>query len=393
MDPAAIQKTNQNQPALPNSPEILLLMRLAWWPLALVVAYQWIYVVFFIYTLRLENSIFLIAMPAGFFILAGLLFFRRPRDPLAILTSLMLIYLGPYLVVGTASEMELSPGWLIPSHLLQVLAVLLIVLFLYTFPNGVFVPGWGRWVVLAFAILAYAGVFFIDSTSFLIVYLFLLGGLSGLACQVYRYRYISMPFEKQQTKWVVLGLAGVILTVAVWFFVFVPKGYYTAKEIPPGNLAFYTFAILPLTLPLGITVSVLRYRLWDINLIIRRTLIYSALTGLLALIYFGGVVVLQTFLGSLSQVNNSTFITVFSTLLIAALFSPLRRQVQKVIDHRFYRRKYDAEQALAAFAAAAREDVDFERLTVELLGVVQETMQPESISLWLIPVKSPKSNE
>ncbi|GAH34212.1 unnamed protein product, partial [marine sediment metagenome] len=137
--------------------------------------------------------------------------------------------------------------------------------------------------------------------------------------------------------------------------------------------------------------SILRYRLWDIDILIRRTLVYAVLTALLLILYFGSVVLLQQFFRALTG-QDSPIVIVISTLVIAALFSPLRNRVQNIIDRRFYRRKFDAQQALAAFAATARDEVDLDHLQVELVSIVQETMQPEQVSLWLRPTRfSPKT--
>jgi hypothetical protein len=137
----------------------------------------------------------------------------------------------------------------------------------------------------------------------------------------------------------------------------------------------------------GLALAVLRYRLYDIDIIIRKTLVYVVLTALLALVYFGLVILLQSVFESISG-QQSPIVIVISTLVIAALFAPLRRQVQDFIDRRFFRKKYDAQQVLAQFAQTARDETDMDMLTAELVSVVQETIQPEFISVWLKPVRS-----
>ena len=142
-------------------------------------------------------------------------------------------------------------------------------------------------------------------------------------------------------------------------------------------------AVAGLALPLALAVGILRYRLFDIDVIIRKTTSYAILTALLALVYFGSVVVLQRLLAPVT--GESTAAVVLSTLLIAALFLPLRRRVQATIDRRFFRKKYDAEKVLQQFAATARDETDLDALTAELLRVIQETMEPEHVSVWLKP--------
>jgi hypothetical protein len=189
-----------------------------------------------------------------------------------------------------------------------------------------------------------------------------------------RYRR-SGVVEREQLKWFLSACAFFIAAYAT-------GGFSSIGEDRPNwagvwlNLAF-------ILLPVSIGIAILRYRLFDIDIIIRRTVTYSILTGLLALIYFGGVVLVQQLTRSITA--SSDLAIAVSTLIIAALFFPLRRRVQNAIDRRFYRRKYDAAKTLAAFGVTVRDEVELEKLTSELLNVVSETMQPEHISLWLKP--------
>jgi hypothetical protein len=137
-------------------------------------------------------------------------------------------------------------------------------------------------------------------------------------------------------------------------------------------------------LPVAVGIAVLRYRLYDIDIIINRTLVYGSLTATLVALYFGGIVVLQRIFVALTG-QQSTLAVVASTLLIAALFNPLRRRIQSFIDRRFYRRKYDARKTLEDFSVKLRDETDLDALEDDLVGVVTGTMQPAHVSLWLRP--------
>ena len=152
-----------------------------------------------------------------------------------------------------------------------------------------------------------------------------------------------------------------------------------------------TYAVLSsfTLVPIAVGIAVLKYRLYEIDIIINRTLVYVSLTVMLVALYLGGIVVLQRFFVLLTG-QQSTLAVVASTLLIAALFTPLRRAIQSFIDRRFYRRKYDARKTLEAFSARLRDETDLEALNGELVGVVRETMQPAHVSLWLRPETAQK---
>ena len=144
--------------------------------------------------------------------------------------------------------------------------------------------------------------------------------------------------------------------------------------------------------PVAIGFAVLKYRLYDIDLLINRTLVYGSLTTTLVALYFVVIVLLQRLFVLLTG-QQSTLAVVASTLLIAALFNPLRRRIQSFIDRRFYRSKYDARKTLEAFSATLRDETDLDALSNDLVGVVRETMQPAHVSLWLRPESAPKGEQ
>ncbi len=145
------------------------------------------------------------------------------------------------------------------------------------------------------------------------------------------------------------------------------------------------------SIPVSMGIAILRYRLYEIDLIINRTLVYGALTAILVVLYFGGIVISQRVLVSLTG-QESTLAVMASTLLIAALFNPLRRRIQSFVDRRFYRNKYDARKTLEAFSATLRDETDLRALNNEIVKVVRETMQPAHVSLWLRPDTASKKD-
>jgi hypothetical protein len=210
-----------------------------------------------------------------------------------------------------------------------------------------------------------------DFTSFILV-AGILGSILSLIIRFLR----SRGDERTQMKWLVYTA---VMSISFMLLLSLVLGEDSLF------LGIFSSAI-PIYLTIAIGIAILRHRLFDIDIIIRRTLQYALLTGLLILVYFGLVITLQNIYASFSN-QQSPIIIVISTLVIAALFNPLRSRVQDFIDRRFYRRKYDAQRALETFAATARDEVDMENLTTETLRVVEESLQPESISIWLNPVE------
>jgi hypothetical protein len=193
---------------------------------------------------------------------------------------------------------------------------------------------------------------------------------------------VDDPTERAQIRWVAWGsliTSAGALTGGLMAFL----GLLGAN--PLTDFLFYRLPFL--AFPLALAIAILRYHLFDIDILINGTLVYGLITAVLALVYFGSVVLLQALWRILTGQQQSVIVTVISTLAIAALFNPLRRRVQNMIDRRFYRHKYDAEKTLAAFSVTVREDAyaDLDKLTEAVLAVVEETMQPAHVSLWLRP--------
>jgi hypothetical protein len=341
---------------------------------------------------QLFQSIFLVSrmIPMlSFFAVGAIIFWRKSNDWIAFLLSLML-------TLWTVEGIQNLGGFMPTVNTLYAIVNSIFAVFPFLFPNGRFVPRWTRWLAIPFILMWFPIAFpsvlpslGAQTSNFIFsVYLpvtgafwFLIAGYSV----IYRYVRVSTTSERQQTKWVVVGLLSSVIILIPFVVV---EGVFPPTQPSPARLTFMYLVFIPVSalsylfLPLGIGFSILRYRLYDIDIIIRRTLIYSILTIMLALVYWGAVVVLQQVLRPIIGAD-SDFAIIISTLAIAALFNPLRNRVQGTIDHRFYRRKYDAHQVLERFAQTARDEVELEKLTGELLNVVDETMQPTNVSLWL----------
>ena len=209
--------------------------------------------------------------------------------------------------------------------------------------------------------------------------------LCSVASLVVRFRRSSGE-ERQQMKWLTYAAAAYFATLLLVMSLPADSAWYRAVD----SLSTLVLA----GLPVAVGIAILKYRLYEIDLIINRTLVYGSLTLMLALIYFGGVATTQAIFGALTgQEEQPQLAVVVSTLVIAALFMPLRRRIQSFIDRRFYRRKYDARKTLEAFSTKLRDETDLEALSDDLVGVVRETMQPAHVSLWLRPEAPPKGTQ
>ncbi len=340
-----------------------------------------------IYAFVLDMLVTLLYLGIG-----ALIFWHRSADRMGLFVSLLLLTFGcfgPDLVhANSLSGDSLLGLFSLPLILLQWPALGFL---FYTYPDGRFVPRWS-WALgflfiiqFGFYILPYPYNFdnwptLVNLAEQLIVYGSTVGTL------VYRYFAVASPLQRQQIKWLAFGF--------VWSFLVLGLAYALLPLLfpalsQPSSLYQLTRPLSEilayLIIPLAIGVALLRYRLWDIDTLINKALVYGVLTALLAALYAGLILGLESLAGALTGVADQPVALVISTLAIAALFLPLRRRIQAAIDRRFYRRKYNAEQTLAAFSAALRSEVDLGQVSERLLAAVQETMQPEHASLWLRP--------
>jgi hypothetical protein len=328
-------------------------------------------------------------------VVGALIYWRRSDDRMALLVSMFLVSFGPVAVDTTDAEALISsqPAWWLPVLGVNIVGNVSAVLFFLLFPSGRFAPRWTRWLAVAFCTFQVTDLLienlFPELYSRLpalemVAFLVFVGIVVSLVwSQTYSYRRFSSPVQRRQTKWVVFGTT---LAVAGTFPFQVPVDLSLVDGDTPLRLLLLRtgFSMSFLLVPLSISVAVLRSHLFDIDVLINRTLVYGSLTAMLIGLYFGGIVVLQWLFIVLTG-EKSTLAVVASTLVIAALFNSLRRRTQSFIDRRFYRNKYDAAKTLEAFSATLRDETDLDALSDDLVGVVRETMQPEHVTLWLRP--------
>jgi hypothetical protein len=332
-------------------------------------------------------AVLCVAVSVLYWLLGLLIFWRKSGEWIGLFVSLLLVTFSSIGFLGFNLPAQAPP-------LFQTLAQIItyglmwpaMLVFFFTFPTGRFTPRWTWAAFVPFFVVTMLSS--LPLTSPLVPgAAVILTSLLPIGVQTYRYVRVYDAVEQQQTKWFVFGLSVVFLLVII-------QGLFQA--LAPGSSAAHAgyqlfngpfWLLLWTILLLSVSIPILRYRLWDIDVIINRTLVYGSLTVLLVALYVGLILSLQALVSAVTgSFSEQPLAIVASTLVIAALFQPLRRRLQNIIDRRFYRRKYDASKVVAAFSATLRTEVDVDTLREHLTAVVQETMQPSHVSLWVRPL-------
>ncbi len=330
-------------------------------------------------------------------LVGALIFWHKSNDRMGLFVSLLLITFGCLGVDEVHINVLSNPP--LPILLFGYLVLFLqwpaLGFFFYLFPDGRFVPRWS-WL-LGFLFVVQLGFYLVpypydiphwplatQLLDLLVVY------GSAVGTQVYRYFAVATQLQRQQIKWLSFGFGATLLITllgeaasAIFPDLNAPNSWYQLGSLLGNPLDLFCAYIF---LPVTIGIALLRYRLWDIDVLINRALVYGLLTGILLALYIGLVLGGQALLVGMIG-NSNGAVLVVSTLVVAALFQPLRRRIQTIIDRRFYRSKYDAARILAAFSATLQNEVDLAQLQERLVEVVTETMQPEHVSFWLCKVK------
>jgi hypothetical protein len=313
-------------------------------------------------------------------VIACVLFLRRSDNIMALLAGafIMVNVTSVLVATNTGANPADAPVWLQALTAVPVLAVYYS--FFLLFPTGRFVPRW-TWMLIPLWVVAIltldAGG---DSLEWLVVSYPLFYG-AAIIFQIYRYRQVSTAVERQQTKWVAFGLVATLVANQVFWL---PSSLTPLGTTLYQPVSYLVFILTKLLVPITFFIAIQRYRLYEIDRIINKALVYGVLTGILGAIFVGGVISLQALVRTVTG-QDSPVALVASTLLIAGLFQPIRSRIQKTIDRRFYRSKYDAQRTLASFSASLRQEVSLTELQQRLIGVVNQTMQPARVYLWIAP--------
>lgn len=294
-------------------------------------------------------------------------------------------------VTPTLDALDGGPALLHFVSMIQAVGLIFAIHFFLLFPDGRFVPRWtllssAFWIAytLAWAVFPDAWFSLINpfQVPFVVFAALMFGWVSGLVAQAIRYRSYASPEECRQVKWVIIAVAS---AVAGYGAVYLPGVFIPDEGLP--RVAFDMFSVpifwivaMPMAFALG--VAMLRHSLFDFHTVVNRTLVYGSLTTTLGLIYFGMVAVLQQVLHPV--IGRSNFAVAASTVTVSVLFRPARVRIQRLIDQRFYRSRYDAAHALEDFSMRLRQEVDLGSLEADLLRIIHDTMQPTQASLLLV---------
>lgn len=331
--------------------------------------------------------------------IALLIMLRKSNDRVAVLVSLLLISTG---MIYTVPAYESgAPIWLLA--ILISIGEIVQVMFFFVFPDGRFIPKWSWVIALVMAIwrplvwaFSYIPLYFdiprLGETygglrqDFLQIMLMLSLFVFGIASQIYRFRRMSDNMQRQQTKWLLFGVMlafglAVPYLLGVNVFGLASRPGETPLLIRTlGRLVRQIgFCLVPVTL----LFSMFRYRLWEVDRLINRALIYSSLTLALTLIYVASVFVMQQLFRRLTSASSDLLVIVISTIGIASLFEPLRQFLRRAIDKRFFRTKYDADQTAIALTSVLQNEVDLENIKMRVAGAVENALQPEHMSIWV----------
>jgi len=341
-----------------------------------------------------------VSLAMGFILIGIVIFFRKSDDWMVILTSLTNQTFIALFVPTFTFLVLFEPAWRPLVNFIRALGLASsLIVFFYLIPDGHFIPRWTRWLAALWGLIVMLWLIFPNMPANLIqmstwegdiqlsFVIFFSAYATGIFAQSYRYRRVSGPVQRQQTKWFVFGVTAGFVGFALYHLPLVLQPSVFGHPGVPRLLHIFIgipiYHLLVFLAPLCVAISVMRYRLWDIDYLINRTILYGTLTVVLTLVYFSSVILLAMLFRNIFGFGQDTLVTVISTLAIAALFIPLRQRIQIIIDRYFYRKRYNTEKTLTAISASLREEVDLNSLIDRLLLAVQETMQPAHISLWL----------
>lgn len=317
------------------------------------------------------NILWSVCMPGGFIAVAALIAWRKSNDWMALLVAFTLVALGPYMLSGVNFDLKHRLGVQLFISLLEKLFITAFIVLFYVFPDGRFIPRWTRWWVLVFALLVWAPDSLMPAADWLWIGHFFAMAAVGLASQIYRYRRVSTRVQRQQTKWVILGFAGPILTLAIWFSA-------SAYWLRPGRtMALFSLGALPimtvlaLLWPLSIGFAILRYRLWDIDIIINRALVYGALTAAIVGLY----VLIVVGVGTLLRVGDNLLLSLAATGLVAVLFQPLRLRVQQAVNRLMFGERDDPYAVLSRLGQRLESTLAPDAVLPAIVETVKEALK------------------